>query len=51
MATSVPSWPSPGNPPKFNTRKAQIVVIAAQEWLGAMAPESPARQVRMRQRS
>ena len=37
MATSDPSWPRPGNPLKFNTRNALIVVTAAQKMLGAMA--------------
>ncbi len=35
--TSVPNWPRPGKPPKFRTRKAEIVVSAAQKMLGAIA--------------
>src|SRR5580692_5288345 len=35
--TSEPSWARPGNPPKLSTRKAQMVVMAAQKMLGAMA--------------
>ena len=37
MATRVPSWANPGRPPRFKTRKALMVVIAAQRMLGAMA--------------
>ena len=37
MPTSEPSWARPGKPPKFKTRKAEIVVTAAQKMLGAIA--------------
>jgi hypothetical protein len=35
--TSDPNWASPGNPPKFRTKNALMVVTAAQKMLGAMA--------------
>src|SRR5580658_929027 len=34
--TSVPNCPKPGSPPRFSTRNAQIVVVAAQKILGAI---------------
>ena len=37
MATNEPSCARPGNPPKFNTKNALMVVMAAQRMLGAMA--------------
>src|SRR5689334_13704068 len=37
IATSEPSCARPGRPPKLSTTKAAIVVVAAQNMLGAMA--------------
>ncbi len=37
IATRVPNCARPGRPPRFNTRNALTVVIAAHKMLGAMA--------------